>query len=476
MLLRTLLVANPPSLRARLRRLLALPDLVVADAAPEGLPGALAADGFDLLLAAGEPLAAAADGLAAELRRLPDRPELIVLREREDAAERARLLAAGCLAVLHLGLPDSALGEALAALLRRSREVALDRLEAARRRTSALSDLAFASPAMRKLVRMAERVAAADSSLFILGETGVGKEWLARAIHAASPRARAPMIAVNCAALPESLLESELFGHEKGAFTGAHRSRRGCFELAHGGTLFLDEIAEMSPHIQAKLLRALQERKVQRLGSETLTPVDVRVMAATSRDLQEALASGEFRKDLYYRVAVVTLDIPPLRERREDVATLVRGYLEHFRVKLGRGALRIADAPLAALESYVWPGNVRELINVVERTALLAEGPDVRLDDLPEEIARGGRPERGAGDGAGPTAVTAGGEWLDRPLRAVRRQAVDEVERRYLSALLARTGGRISETARRAGIEPRSLHLKMRRLGLRKEDFKAPLC
>ncbi len=323
---------------------------------------------------------------------------------------------------------------------------------------------------MRNLLDLARRVVPSDSSLLIVGETGVGKEWLARAIHAEGRRGAAPFVAVNCAALPDSLLESELFGHEKGAFTGAARTRRGCFELAHRGTLFLDEIADTSPHLQANLLRVLQEKRIRRLGGELAIEVDVRVMAATNRNLEQAMARDDFRRDLFYRLGVVTLSLPPLRERQEDIPALALAYLERFRLQFGRQISGIGPAAMAALVAYSWPGNVRELINVMERSVLLCQGEEITTSDLPEIIA----------DRAGPSAPAAtppailGDEdgWPDAKLIDVRREALAWIERRYLEHQLARCSGRIGETAARAGITPRALYNRMRVLGLHKEDFR----
>jgi DNA-binding NtrC family response regulator len=337
-----------------------------------------------------------------------------------------------------------------------------------------LSDFACESPAMRRLLDLARRVCASDCSLLILGETGVGKEWLARAIHEEGQRASAPFVAVNCAALPETLLESELFGHERGAFTGAERSKRGQFELAHRGTLFLDEIGDMPLHLQIKLLRVLQDRALQRLGAEQTIAIDVRIVAATNRDLEAALAAGTFRNDLYYRLAVMTLTLPPLRERREDIPALLLAYLELFRAEAGKDVREIAPEALAALIDYGWPGNVRELINVMERAVLLCRGPVITPADLPQHVAAPGSSEVAA------TAAPAAGNgfsilppgWLELPLSSVRREAVDAVERRYLSEQLRRTGGRVGEAALRAGLDPRSLYDKMKRLGISKDDFR----
>lgn len=332
----------------------------------------------------------------------------------------------------------------------------------------ALDELGVRSEAMRELVRMARRVAAADTTVFLLGETGAGKERLARAIHRESPRRDRPFVAVNCAALPETLLESELFGHEKGAFTGAAQARRGHFELAHGGTLFLDEVAEMPPSLQGKLLRALEERTIQRVGGEQPFQVDVRILAATSRDVEREVADGVFRRDLYYRLAVVTLTLPPLRERIEDLPELVDGLLERLGRKLGRPNPRIAAEARQALAGYPWPGNVRELVNVLERALLLADGPEIGVEDLPRDLA--GSVGAGTENGSIASLPSRGedGDGMERPLA----QVLAETERTYLESLLRRTGGRVGETARRAGLDRRSVYEKMKRHGLDKDRFR----
>ena len=325
-------------------------------------------------------------------------------------------------------------------------------------------------------MRVVSRVVDGEASLLLLGETGVGKERLARAIHAEGPRAQGPFVTVNCGALPEALLESELFGHEEGAFTGATRSRRGMFELAHGGTLFLDEIGEMPYHLQVKLLRAVQEHEIQPVGSEKATTIDVRVMAATNCDLAQDVDAGEFRRDLYYRLSVVSLTVPPLRERRQDIPELVDSYIDYFSTRIGGEVSGIASDALDALGDYAWPGNVRELINVIERAMLLADDDEIALEDLPAAIGHPHGPPA-ATFHIGPdahTTFTIPEPWLADDLRAVRRRVVHSVERAYLAGLLQATGGRIGDTATRAGIDPRSLYDKMKAHGLRKEDFKPP--
>ncbi|NNE07295.1 MAG: sigma-54-dependent Fis family transcriptional regulator, partial [Gemmatimonadetes bacterium] len=336
------------------------------------------------------------------------------------------------------------------------------------------------SPAMRDLIQLARKVAGTDTSVLLLGETGVGKEWLARAIHADGTRPGGSFIAVNCGALPETLLESELFGHEEGAFTGASRPRRGRFELAHKGTIFLDEIAEMPLHLQVKLLRVLQTKTIQRLGSEDEIQTDVRIMAATNRDLEEAVRARQFRPDLYYRLAVVNLRIPPLRERREDIEELAQSYLEVYRQQLGRPVHEIRAEAMLALIDYSWPGNVRELINVIERAVLLAAENEVGLEDLPRSITphatndftpASAAPSETDDSESRDTAGFPRALFTTR-LPDARSRLVEDFERRYLSRLLTKHEGRIGPTAKSAGITPRALYEKMRNLGLAKEDFK----
>jgi DNA-binding NtrC family response regulator len=285
-------------------------------------------------------------------------------------------------------------------------------------------------------------------------------------MHAEGPRRRGPFVAVNVAALPEGLLESELFGHEQGSFTGAVRTHRGCFEMAHEGTLFLDEMGELPSHLQSKLLRVLEERKVVRVGGEAPIAVDVRVTAATNRDLEEEVRARRFRADLYYRLAVVTLTLPPLRERREDIPELARDHLDHFRVALGRDVRSLHPDAMAALVEHNWPGNVRELINVMERAVLLCPGPEIHREDLPRSVT--GPPATRSG--AAPFAPDDA--WRDRTLSQARREMNAVFERTYLEALLRSCSGRVGEAARRAGINERTLYELMRRHRLKKEDFR----
>ena len=469
MLIRVLLAVEDETLRRQARSALERADVLVTEApSGERFWSGLGQETLDFILATRSTLREPLEISLSEIRNLPDRPEVIVLSDEENLTERARLLAAGALAVISRSLTTAGLGKTLEALVERKRAASIERLRVEQETEEPrLGSFATASRAMRELLELAEKVASADTSLLILGETGVGKEWLGRAIHLAGGRRDQPFVAVNPAALPEQLLESELFGHEKGAFTGATKARRGAFELAHGGTLFLDEIGDMPPHLQIKLLRVLQERRIQRLGSETQIDIDVRLMAATNQDLDAAMADHRFRQDLYYRLSVMTLTVPPLRARAEDVPALVETYIDQFRSQLGKPWIDGTSVEaMKALQAYIWPGNVRELINVVERAVLLCEGELITLEELPDGVT-------GVASPAAESAVELDGkQWFDKPLSEARAGLVTEFERRYLSHLLTATGGNVGATARRAGIDPRTLYNKMRLYGLNKEAFR----
>lgn len=295
------------------------------------------------------------------------------------------------------------------------------------------------SAAMRRVLDIAERVAHVDSTVLIVGETGSGKEVVARFIHERSPRASAPFVAINCAAVSQSLLESELFGHVRGAFTGATQDRVGLFEAAHGGTLFLDEISEIPAATQAALLRAIQEREIRRVGENALRRIDVRVLAATNRDLVQDIQDGRFRKDLYYRLRVVELKLPPLRERREDIVPLAQLFLGRKTM----GPIRVLGLSPAAADQllrYTWPGNVRELENAVERASVLARGTLIEPDDLPEEV-------RGA---------------VPVPSLTAEVRKLNEIEMDYIIAVLERANGNQTQAAKMLGIGTTTLYRKLR--------------
>lgn len=477
MLTRITLAVDKPALRKKLRGLLTHPDVILHT--PRGksrLWERITTRPADVLVVAESVIPRpAADGIAF-VQSLPDAPAVVVIRAEDDPEERARLLAAGCEAVLTSSLSTDAFEAVLGAILEKRTEETERAFVGARAMAEArLSDFVSRSPSMQAFMGLVHRVVPSDVSLLLLGETGVGKERLARAIHAEGTRSGGPFIAVNCGALPESLLESELFGHEKGAFTGASRSRRGLFELAHRGTVFLDEIGEMPFALQVRLLRVLQDREIQPLGSERTLKVNVRVMAASNRDLEAEVEARRFRKDLYYRLSVVTLTVPPLKERREDIPELVQSYLSYLQPRTGCQIDGLDDRAMEALARYSWPGNVRELINVIERAMLLCDGREISLNDLPETIREGRAAD------ASPSSLEIAQEadvateaLLEKPLKDARRKLLGRFERAYLTGLLAATGGRVGETARRAGITPRSLYDKMKRHGLCKEDFQPP--
>jgi transcriptional regulator with PAS, ATPase and Fis domain len=311
---------------------------------------------------------------------------------------------------------------------------------------------------MRRVFEMAERVGPTDATVLILGESGTGKDLLAQEIHARSPRAERPFVAVNCAALPENLIESELFGYERGAFTGAAQQRKGKFELASSGTLFLDEIGDMNPVTQAKVLRALESRKIERLGGSHSIEVDVRVVSATHRDLAAEIAGGRFREDLYYRLRVVTLEIPPLRAHKEDLPLLVGTFLEQLGARHGRRA-RLAGDAAEVVRRYDWPGNVRELRNALERALVFSKGDEIAPGDLPEEIRRNTVPVVAAArDGAGNSFLS----------EADFREAKRKFEIAYLKRKLEEHRWNVSRTAAEIGLHRQSLQEKLRELGIQR--------
>ncbi|MDZ7266554.1 MAG: sigma-54 dependent transcriptional regulator [candidate division KSB1 bacterium] len=305
---------------------------------------------------------------------------------------------------------------------------------------------------MREIFERIRKVAKTDANILIYGESGTGKELIARSIHAHSQRARGPFIAVDCVALPGNLLESELFGYEKGAFTGAVTAKRGLLELAHTGTFFLDEITELNLDLQAKLLRVLQERQFRRLGGKDLIEVDMRVISATNREPFAAVKDRALRHDLYYRLNVIPITLPPLRERKDDIPLLCQSFLEKFASANGTRVLEIAPEALACLVGYSWPGNVRELQNVMERVASLASGPRVEAADLPGYLRETVQMHSRVDDKA-PVKHA-----IDLPLREARQQWVEKFEREYLIELMNRCNGNISRVARKAGVHRMTIY------------------
>jgi formate hydrogenlyase transcriptional activator len=392
-------------------------------------------------------------GLDAPQFTVTNRPQEI------DVARLEALAAQAAIAIVNAQLYEASERDRrrLAALLqeRRGLRRRVSHLQEEVRAAYALGELVGDSEAWTEVVRQVDLVAPGDTTALLLGETGTGKELLARRLHDRSARASGPFVAVNCAALPEALVESELFGHEKGAFTGAISRKAGRFEVADGGTLFLDEIGDLPPEAQAKLLRVLQDSRVQRIGGTQSIVVDVRVIAATNQDLESATAARTFRSDLYYRLSVFPIAIPPLRARAEDIPVLARHFLEMFARKLRRPAERLSDAAMKKLLSYPWPGNVRELQNVVERAVILSGKDTVQAESI----------------------------WLPQLPASVRPRESEpvvtlvEAERRAILAALDDTGWRISGAggaADRLDMKPTTLHAKLKKLGIRRPSRRGP--
>jgi two-component system, NtrC family, response regulator HydG len=349
--------------------------------------------------------------------------------------------------------------EEIRALVRRARELLMLRAENARLREElslSVPGLIGQSAALREVARLVGRAAPTDATVLITGESGTGKEVVARALHSESRRSGGPFVALNCSALPGELVERELFGNVRGAFTGAERDREGLFEAADGGTLFLDEIGDLALPAQAKLLRALEAREITRLGDTRPTPVDVRVVAATHRPLMAMAAEGSFRQDLLFRLQVVTLLLPPLRDRREDISPLASHFLAEMCGRHGRVLQGFTEPARRALIAYDWPGNARELRNAVERAVVMAEGDVIEPADLPPGIV----------DGAAPL-LPADAALADLSLAEARAQAVDAWEKMFIGAVLERHGGNVSAAARVLGVHRQSLQKKLRQLGMR---------
>jgi two-component system response regulator HydG len=414
----------------------------------------------------------AADVVVTDLRMVPVDGLEVVRRLRELDPEATVLVvsAHGTIPVAVEAMRHGAIDfiekpfspEVLRARVEKAIEIARERKGArtARARAEALEQdlerahdphgLVGSSEPMRRVLEQVRKVAPTDATVLVLGESGTGKELVARALHDASPRKAGPFVSISCAAVPEGLLESELFGHERGSFTGAVRRKLGRFELAHEGTLFLDEIGDVPPAVQVKLLRVLQERCFERVGGEETVEVNVRVVSATNRDLPALVAAGRFREDLYYRLDVVQITLPPLRERPGDVDELARFFLGRMAPRLGRAVTGFAPEALELLRRHRWPGNVRELENVIEQALVFAEGERVRPEDLPEGLRR--PPPAPA------LPVPAG----DRSLTEI----LEDLERQLILAAYERAKGVKAETARLLGIKPSALYYKLEKYGI----------
>ncbi len=336
------------------------------------------------------------------------------------------------------------------------------------------SELIGDSPQMVEVRRMIEKIAPSDSAVLIVGESGTGKELVAQGVHRLSLRANQRFVPINCASIPEHLLESELFGYERGAFTGANRTKMGLMELASGGTLFLDEIGDLPLPLQAKLLRSLQEREIQRVGGLRNIPIDIRLLAATNRDLLKAIEENRFRRDLFYRLNVISVQLPPLRERQRDIRRLARYFVERYAAKRGK-QIEITDQALDRLEAYHWPGNVRELENIIERTVVLLDGETIGEGDLPADLA-------GFGGGLAPATPPAPQEPARGSLTAAAQELVkdgtdyrdarDQFEREYLLEMLHQCVGSVTEAARRTGMSRRNLYEKIEKLDISLGEIK----
>jgi DNA-binding NtrC family response regulator len=394
------------------------------------------------------------------------------------------------------------------ALQLRELRVRVQALEGAVAKMHGFDQVMAHAPGLRQVVDQGRRASASESDVLILGESGSGKEVLARAIHFNSARKKGPFVAINCGAIPETLLESELFGHEKGSFTGAVSRRAGCFEQAHGGTLFLDEIAEMRPDMQVRLLRALENREVRRVGGDRVIKVNTRVISATNQDIAQKLKNSTFRSDLYYRLAVLVLEVPPLRKTPENIGPLAQHFLDEARKEGHTRAKNLSPQALEVLMKYQWPGNIRELRNAIERAVVYEDSPVIQAESLPPEILRATlgpqavppprltetyTPEAfkamlaqlnaaGAGHQAAPAAglpyvppgkevqLPTGRFVVPRPPGDDEVLTLDEEEKRIILRTLSLTGGNISDAARRLGVHRSTLHRKMARYGLATDE------
>jgi len=423
--------------------------------------GLLAAGGFDVVVT--DIRMPGADGLTVlrEARALDADVEVILMTAFATVPAAVSAMREGAFDYLAKPFePDEALLVVERAMERRRlRQQARD-LRRALEGIHRIDNLVAKSPAMASVIALVHRAAASDATVLVTGESGTGKEVVARAIHNSGARKDRRFVAVNCGAIPENLIESELFGHVRGSFTGAAADRRGLFEEADGGTIFLDEIADLPLPMQVKLNRVLQERAVRRVGGGDETSVDVRVIAATNVDLKARVAAAQFREDLFYRLNVLAIQLPPLRDRREDIPALVAFLLERHGVRRDGAPEGFTAEALSALVQYSWPGNVRELENAIERALAVTDGPRIELEALPEEVAQTLRPR-----------LTRGAE-THLGYREVVDLARDRASREYLIALMRELGGNVTEAARRSGMERESMHRLLKKYGVRSDEFK----
>lgn len=443
-----LIVEDDPALQKQMRWAFDAFDTVVADDRDSALAQLRRHEPAVVTMDLGLPPSPddAAEGfrLLGELLALAPDTKVVVLTGQHDRENAVKAVAMGAYDFFGKPFEPELLGLTIDRAFR-LHDLQVENIRLATLQGSNLSTVLTRDPAMLKLCRTIEKVASANVTVTLLGESGTGKEILARGLHALSPRAKQRFVAVNCAAIPETLLESELFGYEKGAFTGAVKQTQGKIEAAHKGTFFLDEIGDLPMALQAKLLRFLQERVIERIGGREEIPVDVRIVCATHRDLKAQIIAGQFREDLYYRLAEIVIEIPPLRQRAGDAVLLAHAFVQRFAKDNGRGTMRLGEDAVAAIEAHLWPGNVRELENCLKRAVIMAEGSRISVEDL------------------GLDPVEAELEHLN--LRQVR----DEAERRAVVRVLARTNGNIARAADVLGVSRPSLYDLMNRFGLKKE-------
>jgi DNA-binding NtrC family response regulator len=455
-MVKILIVDDETAARAGMRKVLARAGFEVSEAADgQGALDAVRTGAPDVVLL--DISIPHPDGLEVlrRLKEMPDAPLVIIITAYGSERLAAEVLRQGA----YDYVPKPYEADELRAAARRAAETVelrreTNRLKAELERLGSYGELVGRSDSMRRVFELIEKVSPTSATVLVRGQSGTGKEMVAREIHRRGPRASRPFVVMNCAAMPETLVESELFGHERGAFTGAESRRVGKCEAADGGTLFLDEVGDMSPGTQAKVLRFLQESTFEPLGSTRTQRVDVRLISATNRDLEKDIEREAFRRDLYHRIKVVQIDLPPLAEHPEDIPLLAEHFLDLYRAQYPGGPQRFSPEALHALQQHGWPGNVRELKHTIESALVTASGPQI----VPEHL------------GLGPTGSAAAGELsvnLDLPYAQARAQALDEFERRYLGARLEEHEGNISATARALGLYRQTLQNKLKKLGLR---------
>ncbi len=402
------------------------PDIILTDLKMEGMSG------FDVILSAKQSL--------------PDVP-IILITAYADIPTAVEAVKMGAYDVISKPFTSEQLQIVLERALSQKRLKEENRLLRKQLKVAVDTEIVAKSAAMKEIMALVERVSKTDANVLITGESGTGKEMLARIIHKKSDRAKSPFVPVDCAAIPENLLESELFGYEKGAFTGANTSKEGLFEAANGGTLFLDEVTELPFPMQSKLLRAIQERKIRRLGSNQYTSLDVRIVSATNRDIRKTVKEGLFREDLFYRLNVINIHLPPLRDRREDIPVLSLYFLKKYAAIYDKNIKGISAEVMDALEAYSWPGNIRELQNLIERAVILCDSEKITLNDIPREY------------------ITVEPDMSSNI--ATYKEAKEEFEKKYLLGLLQKTSGNVTRAAKIAGINRRTLHRLIKRYNLR---------